>query len=107
MARLGEAGARTTLNSLWVLGWFGDFDKLAMTRRMLAELFATDIERDAEHCLYIGDSLNDAPMFGFFPHSVGVATVCQYADRMPALPRWITKGAGGAGFVEVADRLLR
>jgi len=107
LARLRAAGARATVNSIWVIGWFGDFDKLAMTRRMLAELFATDIERDAEHCLYIGDSLNDAPMFGFFPHSVGVATVRQYADRMPTLPRWITRGAGGAGFVEIADALLR
>jgi hypothetical protein len=26
---------------------------------------------------------------------------------MPALPRWITCGAGGAGFVEIADTLLR
>jgi HAD superfamily hydrolase (TIGR01484 family) len=107
LARLRAAGANTTINSIWVLGWFGDFDKLSMTRRMLAELFATDIERNAESCLYIGDSLNDAPMFGFFRHSVGVATVRQYADRMPTLPRWITRGAGGAGFVEVADALLR
>ena len=106
VARLRAAGARATVNSIWVLGWFGEFDKLAMTRRMLAELFATDIDRDAEGCLYIGDSLNDAPMFGFFPHSVGVATVRHYAGRMPALPRWITNGAGAAGFVEVADRLL-
>ena len=100
------AGAWATVNSVWVLGWFGEFDKLAMTRRMLAELFATDIDRDAERCLYIGDSLNDAPMFGFFPYSVAVATVRHYVGRMPALPRWITNGAGGAGFVEIADRLL-
>jgi HAD superfamily hydrolase (TIGR01484 family) len=106
VARLREAGARTTVNSIWVIGWFGDFDKLRMTRRMMAELFAIDIERDAERCLYIGDSLNDAPMFGFFPYSVGVSTVRDYADRMPALPRWITRGAGGAGFVEVAEALL-
>jgi len=107
LARLRAAGAQATVNSIWVLGWFGDFDKLSMSRRMMAELFATDIEHDVERCLYIGDSLNDAPMFGFFPHSVGVATVRRYADRMPALPRWITKGAGGTGFVEVADALLR
>jgi hypothetical protein len=106
LARLLAAGARATVNSIWVLGWFGDFDKLTMTRRMLAELFATDIDRDAERCLYIGDSPNDAPMFGFFPHSVGVSTVRRYAHRMPTLPRWITTGAGGAGFVEVADALL-
>lgn len=106
LARLSAAGARATLNSIWVLGWFGEFDKLSMTRRMMAALFATDIDCDAGQCLYVGDSLNDAPMFGFFPHSVGVATVRRYADRLPALPRWITKGAGGAGFVEVADGLL-
>jgi HAD superfamily hydrolase (TIGR01484 family) len=106
VAQLRAAGARATVNSIWVLGWFGDFDKLTMTRRMLAERFATDIDRNAECVLYIGDSLNDAPMFGFFPHSVGVATVRNYADRMSALPRWITKGGGGAGFVEVADALL-
>src|SRR5260370_13326975 len=99
-------GAGTTQNSSGVLGWFGDFDKLAMARRVMSELFALDIDRDGECVLYVGDSLNDAPMFGFFPHSVGVSTVRQYADRMPTLPRWITRGAGGAGFVEVADRLL-
>ncbi|HEV2334911.1 MAG TPA: HAD-IIB family hydrolase [Stellaceae bacterium] len=106
ITRLHAAGARATVNSLWVIGWFGDFDKLAMTRRMMATLFATEIERDAGRCLYIGDSLNDAPMFGFFPHSVGVSTVRDYTERMPALPRWITRGAGGAGFVEVAETLL-
>ena len=104
MARLTAAGARATVNSLWVVGWFGDFDKLAMTRRMMAELFTLDIDRDGDACLYVGDSPNDAPMFDFFATSVGVASVSRYA--MPALPRWITTGAGGAGFVEVADRLL-
>ena len=106
LARHAAAGARTTLNSIWVLGWLGKFDKLAMARRMMAELFATDIDRDAPSILYVGDSLNDAPMFGFFANSVGVSSVRRYAERMPSLPRWITRGAGGAGFVEVADRLL-
>ena len=107
MAHLDASGAHTTANSIWVLGWFGDFDKLAMARRIMRALFAIDIDRDAESCLYVGDSVNDAPMFGFFAHSVGVASVRNYADRMPALPRWITQGAGGAGFVEVAEKLLR
>lgn len=105
-SRLAAAGAKTTLNSIWVLAWFGDFDKLAMARRMMAELFATDVDRHPETCLYIGDSLNDAPMFAHFRNSVGVSSVRRYADRLPALPRWITRGAGGAGFVEMADALL-
>jgi hypothetical protein len=33
VAHLAQAGARTTVNSRWVLGWFAGFDKLAMTRR--------------------------------------------------------------------------
>ena len=107
IAHLEASGARTTANSLWVLGWLGEFDKLAMAKRMLTELFGADIDQDAETCLYVGDSVNDAPMFGFFPHSVGVSSVRNYADRIPALPRWITEGAGGSGFVEVADLLLK
>lgn len=107
VAALGAAGARTVVNSLWVLGWYGDFDKLAMTRKMLAELFAADIERARDAIIYIGDSLNDEAMFGFFPNSVGVATVCQYVDRMTTPPRWVTKAGGGRGFVEVADALLQ
>jgi HAD superfamily hydrolase (TIGR01484 family) len=107
VARLTAARARTVVNSLWVLGWFAGFDKLAMTGRMLAELFATDIERDRQAFIYVGDSLNDEPMFGFFPNSVGVATVRRYVDHMATPPQWVTKGGGGGGFVEVADALLR
>ncbi len=105
-ARLAAAGARTVVNSLWVLGWFGGFDKLAMTRRMMAELFATDIAQEPDAFIYVGDSMNDEPMFGCFPHSVGVATVARFVQLMATPPRWVTKGGGGAGFVEVADTLL-
>jgi 3-deoxy-D-manno-octulosonate 8-phosphate phosphatase KdsC-like HAD superfamily phosphatase len=56
--------------------------------------------------LYVGDSINDEPMFGFFDHSVGVSTVINVADMLKALPKWITTGAGGDGFVEAADVLL-
>jgi 3-deoxy-D-manno-octulosonate 8-phosphate phosphatase KdsC-like HAD superfamily phosphatase len=107
VAALAEAGASTVANSLWVLGWFGAFDKLAMARRMLAQLFACDIERERDAFVYVGDSLNDEPMFGFFPNSVGVAGVRHYLDRMTTPPQWVTRGGGGSGFVEVADALLR
>ena len=106
VAQLVAAGARAVTNSLWVLGWFAGFDKLAMTRRMLAQLFAVDIERCRDAFIYVGDSMNDEPMFGFFPNSVGVATVRNYAPRMTTPPRWVTMGGGGSGFVEIADALL-
>src|SRR5260370_19639325 len=37
LARLRAAGARATVNSIWGLGWFGEFAKLAMTAPMPAE----------------------------------------------------------------------
>jgi hypothetical protein len=58
--------------------------------------------REREAVLYIGDSLNDEPMF----RSVGVSTVASCLDRLKAPPRYVTTGAGGAGFVELADGLL-
>jgi HAD superfamily hydrolase (TIGR01484 family) len=106
LARLAAAGARTTTNSLWLLGWFGGFDKLQMARRMLCELFALDLAVAADAVLYVGDSPNDEPMFGFFENSVGVATVARYLDQLTAPPKWVTEGGGGAGFVEIADALL-
>ncbi|KML49270.1 hypothetical protein VL15_27740 [Burkholderia cepacia] len=54
-----------------------------------------------------GDSTNDAPMFSYFTHTAGVSTVVEYLPQLPALPRWITQGPGGSGFVEFADAILR
>lgn len=100
------AGARSTINSLWVLGWFGEFDKLAMTQRLMREEFGGDAAAERDGVIYVGDSLNDEPMFGFFPQSVGVATVNAYLDRLRSPPRYVTSGPGGAGFVEVARAIL-
>ncbi|QGM48020.1 HAD-IIB family hydrolase [Methylocystis heyeri] len=106
LGALREAPADTTVNNLWVLGWLGGYDKLAMSRRVLRDHYGLDIETDPGAVLYSGDSTNDAPMFSFFEHSVGVSTVVQYLDQLPAPPRWITRGPGGAGFVEIADAVI-
>jgi HAD superfamily hydrolase (TIGR01484 family) len=103
---LRAGGARTTINSMWVLGWIGGFDKLAMTRHMMTQVFALDIEAERQKFLYVGDSLNDEPMFGFFPNSVGVSTVTRVLARMSTPPRWVTRGPGGTGFNEIARALL-
>ncbi|WGD30543.1 HAD-IIB family hydrolase [Ancylobacter sp. WKF20] len=104
---LREAGATTTVNNLWVLGWIGAYDKLAMARRVLAQAHGLDIAADNEAVLYVGDSTNDAPMFGFFRQSVGVSTVTRYLHEIPTPPAWITEGPGGSGFVEAADAVIR
>jgi HAD superfamily hydrolase (TIGR01484 family) len=104
---LRQAGADVTVNNLWVLGWLGGYDKLTMTRRAMAETYGIDIDADRDAVLYVGDSTNDAPMFSFFRHTVGVSTVTRYLSEIPVPPSWIAAGPGGAGFVEAADAVIR
>lgn len=89
-----------------VNAWIGTFDKLTMTRDLLQQRFGLEVERDNERIAYIGDSLNDAPMFAAFGLSVGVANVRRFLDRLPAAPAYVTTAEGGAGFVEFAEAVL-
>lgn len=99
-------GAVAKVSSIHVNAWFGRHDKLTMTRRMLEDCFGMDAEDDRRHIVYTGDSPNDAPMFAFFPNSVGVANVMPYKDIMTHLPRYVTQKEGGDGFAELAQALL-
>ncbi len=101
-----EAGARAKVSSIHVNGWFGDYDKLSMTARLFDEVFGCRLETVREKVIFIGDSPNDAPMFGFFPNAVGVANVKRFLGRIEALPAWITAAEGGHGFAEMAVSLM-
>ena len=101
-----EAGAEAKVSSIHVNGWFGDYDKLTMTRFLFEEVFRENLADVKEDVIYIGDSPNDAPMFAYFPQSVGVANVLQFEGRMPSNPAWITRNEGGYGFAEMVDKLL-
>jgi HAD superfamily hydrolase (TIGR01484 family) len=101
-----KAGAEAKVSSIHVNGWFGEYDKLTMTRFLFEEVFRENLEDVKEDVIYIGDSPNDAPMFAYFPHSVGVANVLQFEGRMPCNPAWITRKEGGHGFAEMVDKLL-
>ncbi|CAA0100679.1 Uncharacterised protein [Starkeya nomas] len=103
---LRREGAGVTVNNLWVLGWLGGYDELAAARRFLESRYGLSIEADRRAVAYVGDSTNDAPMFSFFEHSFGVSTVRNYLAEIPKAPRWITRGPGRDGFVEVADAVL-
>jgi HAD superfamily hydrolase (TIGR01484 family) len=106
VAMMQAAGLTAKVSSIHVNGWFGDYDKLGMTRTLLAEAFGIDLDAERERFVYVGDSPNDAPMFGFFPKAVGVANVVPLLDRIATPPAYVTVGEGGAGFVEVAEVLL-
>ena len=107
IVRLFEnAGARAKISSIHVNGWFGEYDKLTMTRMLLDEVFKDDLEAVKEDVIFIGDSPNDVPMFQFFPHSVGVANILEFKGKIAHEPAWITRKAGGFGFSEMVDQLL-
>jgi 3-deoxy-D-manno-octulosonate 8-phosphate phosphatase KdsC-like HAD superfamily phosphatase len=99
-------GATAKISSIHVNGWFGDYDKLTMTRLLLAECFGVDLEAEKERYVFVGDSPNDEPMFAYFPHAVGVANVGELADRLETPPAYLTGGRAGSGFTEVAEALL-
>lgn len=101
-----QFGARAKISSIHVNGWFGDYDKLAMTALFFREVFAEDLEAVKKRVIFIGDSPNDAPMFGYFPNSVGVANVLNFSGKMTDDPAWVTEKAGGYGFAEMAATLL-
>jgi HAD superfamily hydrolase (TIGR01484 family) len=101
------AGLRAKVSSIHVNGWFGDYDKLAMTRQLFREQFGSDLDSVRREVVFIGDSPNDVPMFEFFPNSVGVANIRRFAGALPATPTYVTRGSSGAGFAEVVAHLLR
>jgi hypothetical protein len=101
-----SAGAQAKVSSIHVNGWFGNYDKLSMTRVLMKEKYGADLDAARDLVAFTGDSPNDEPMFAFFPVSVGVANVRDALRRFKSLPAYVTESRGGEGFVEFADHLL-
>lgn len=78
-------------------------EKAAAIDRVLAKYFPA-VPR--EQVLVVGDSPNDQSMFESFSLSVGVANVRHYLDQMDYWPQWVTAGAEGEGFCELAALFL-
>lgn len=99
-------GLNAKISSIHVNGWFGSYDKFSTTKLLMLERFGIDIDAENSRCVFIGDSPNDAPMFEFFTHSVGVANVHDFVGRIATLPCYVTRARYGEGFVEFSDELL-
>ena len=99
-------GASAKVSSIHVNGWFGRYDKLTMVKRLLKDELDIDTERERECVLFVGDSPNDAPLFDYFPNTVGVANIRDYIDTITATPAYVTESHSGAGFAEVARFLI-
>ncbi len=81
------------------------FDKFTACQRVLEEVF-DETGSSLHEYVFVGDSLNDAPMFGAFAKSVGVANVAERWDELPHKPKYKTDASEGAGFAELTRHLL-
>jgi HAD superfamily hydrolase (TIGR01484 family) len=100
-----EQGAHAKVSSIHVNAWFGDYDKYAGFGHLLGHSDAQKFPKP-ENWLFIGDSPNDEPLFARFETSVGVANLKQFMDRLKHPPTFMTDAQSGAGFVEMANRLI-
>ena len=101
-----QAGARAKVSSIHVNGWFGDYDKLSMTRVLFNEVFDLKLEAEKNRVVYVGDSPNDEPMFRYFPYSAGVKNVLDFAGQLKHPPAYVASRNGGNGFKEIVVHLL-
>ena len=96
-------GARCKVSSIHVNGWFGNYDKLGMTKIFVQERWGLDLDANKKRFLFCGDSPNDEPMFQYFPHTAGVKNILRFADRMKYLPAFVASQEGGEGFAEIVE----
>jgi len=100
---LRARGVSAVRSSVHVNCWLGDFDKASTVRAFLKN----EWKKPKGRYVYVGDSLNDAPMFAAFELSVGVANVRDVEDVIETKPRFVTQAREGRGFEELAGAILR
>lgn len=106
VALMREEGMTATVSSIHINGWFGSHDKLHAARWMTQRLYGRALDGEIGRWVYVGDSTNDQLMFARFPLSVGVANLRRFAAELTRWPAFITRGERGAGFAEVARRVI-
>ncbi len=104
VALLREKGFTATRSSVHVNFGPPEFDKLSAAREVVEKVLLKD-PNDLSRFVYVGDSLNDAPMFAGFENSVGVANVRKWWDELEHRPNFVTASPEGAGVREVVDRI--
>ena len=101
-----EEGAVAKVSSIHVNGWFGEYDKLSTSRSFATDVLGLDIDAVNGQIIFVGDSPNDEPMFGFFENSCGVANVQAFASSLGSPPKWVADHEGGAGFAQIVRHIL-
>lgn len=103
---LTKAGFRAVRSSVHVNFGPPHFDKLSACMTVVRQVLGSDAN-DLSPYVFVGDALNDAPMFRGFPNSVGVANVKAWWDELSHKPAFLTERAEGAGLRELCAHLMQ
>lgn len=109
VARIRKHGFAAVRSSVHVNFGPPHFDKLSACMTLVRQLLgpaSAGSSGDLSPYVYVGDALNDAPMFGGFPTSVGVANIKQWWDELSFKPAFLTERPEGAGLRELISHLL-
>lgn len=113
IALLQQRGLTTARSSVhvnaFVYGTAGPFDKASMVDRLLQTMSGVSLSAASSALCYVGDSMNDGPLWAKAGVSVGVGNVAPLLDRLHErgqAPRFMVDGQGGYGFAQVVNDLL-
>ncbi len=101
--RAESLGAATTVSSVHLHITFDTHDKASGSIAFLAQQLGLDSTAARRRFAYVGDSENDAACFAAFHTTIGVANL---SGAPSVVPRYACSMARGAGFSELAERLL-
>jgi len=105
-AAIRAKGGSTAISSIHINTWIGKYNKRSMSERVLRNHFGVQPGDTDRITAFVGDSRNDAPMFGFIRNSFGVANIQPHLGDMADVPRWISTREAGLGFVDIAQAVL-
>jgi HAD superfamily hydrolase (TIGR01484 family) len=102
---LRKAGFTAVRSSVHVNFGPPHFDKLSACIAVIQKVLGGDPD-DRTPYVYVGDALNDAPMFAGFPSSVGVANIRHWWDELSHKPAFVTERPEGAGLRELIAHVM-
>ena len=106
-AIIEEEGAAYKISSIHINCWFGSFDKVSGVRAFLEERGQNLDNREVQDSIsFIGDSPNDEPLFAALRHSIAVANIRSFMDRLSRMPAYITDSESAEGFSEAVRIIL-
>ncbi len=103
-----EEGATYKISSIHINCWYGSFDKVSGVSHFLTDRGQDmDSEEIQDGITFIGDSPNDEPLFQALHHSIAVANIRTFLDRLSYTPAYITEKPSAEGFSEAVQTILQ